>query len=166
VTSTSVRIGGNSFDAAIADYIRKEYALAIGERTAEDIKIRIGAAMYLEDKLYMEIKGRDMISGLPRTLEINSDDITQALQNDLDGIMQAIKSVLYDTPPELSADIMDKGMIFSGGSSLLRNIDALATKVTQVPAFIAEDPLLCVAKGTGVALDNLDSYKRSILAAR
>jgi len=161
-----VRIGGNSFDTAIADYILKEYSLAIGERTAEEIKIRIGSALFLEEKLYMEIKGRDMVSGLPRTLEINSDDVTNALQNDLEGIMQAIKDVLYDTPPELSADTMDKGMIFSGGSSLLRNIDSLATGITKVPAYVAEDSLLCVAKGTGIALDNLDSYKRSILAAR
>ncbi len=166
VTSTSVRIGGNSFDTSIADFIRKKYSLAIGERTAEDVKIRIGSALFLEEKMYMEIKGRDVISGLPKTLEINSDDVTQALQSDLEGIIQAVKSVLYETPPELSADIIDKGMIFSGGSSLLRNIDKLATQATQVPAYVADDSLLCVAKGTGIALDNLDSYKRSILAAR
>ncbi|MBT4334983.1 rod shape-determining protein [bacterium] len=168
VANTSIRIGGNKFDTSIAEFIRKKYGLAIGERTAEDIKIKIGSAMYLDDdeKLSMKIRGRDMISGLPRSIEVNSDDVTEALQNELQGIIAAVKSVLFKTPPELSADVMDKGMVLTGGSSLLRNISELLTQATGVPAYVADDSLLCVAKGTGVALDNLDSYKRSILSTK
>lgn len=168
VANTSVRIGGLKFDLAIAEFIKKKYSLAIGERTAEDIKIKVGSAMYLDknEKLTMEVKGRDLISGLPKTLLINSDDITEALQNDLQGVLNAIKSVLYKTPPELSADVMEKGMILTGGSSLLRNIDKLITQVTGVPAYNADDQLLCVVKGTGIALENLESYKRSILSTK
>ncbi|MBU1037353.1 rod shape-determining protein [Patescibacteria group bacterium] len=168
VTNTSIRIGGNKFDLAIAEFIRKKYGLAVGERTAEEIKIKIGSAMYLdeEERLRMNIRGRDMISGLPRTIEVNSDDVTEALQNELQGIIAAVKSVLFKTPPELSADVMDKGMVLSGGTSLLRNIADLFFQVTGVPSYVADEPLLCVAKGTGVALDNLESYKRSILSTK
>jgi len=168
VTNTSIRIGGVKFDAAIAEFMRKKYGLAIGERTSEDIKIKIGSAMYLDDveKLRMNIKGRDMISGLPRIIEVNSDDVTEALQNDLQGIISAVKSVLFNTPPELSADVMDKGMVLTGGSALLRNIDTLLSQATGVPAYVADDAILCVAKGTGIALDNLESYKRSILSTK
>lgn len=166
VAATSVRVGGNKFDLAITEYIRRKYNLAIGERTAENIKIDIGSALYLEDKLTMEIRGRDMVTGLPRTITVTSNDVTDAIQNELEQIIDAIKKILYDTPPELSADIMDKGMVLAGGSSLLRNIDQLIFRTTGVSAFIADDSLLCVAKGTGIALDNLDSYKRSILATK
>lgn len=166
VSSASVRVGGNKFDAAILEYVRKKYNLAIGERTAEEIKINIGSALYIEDKLYMEIRGRDLVSGLPRSLTISSDDVTEAIQNELEQIVVAIKKVLNLTPPELSADIIDKGIIISGGSALLRNIDQLVARTTGVPAYIADDALLCVARGTGIALDNLDSYKRSILATK
>ena len=166
VASNSVRVGGNKLDAAILEFIRKKYNLAIGDRTAEEIKINIGSALYIEDKLFMEIRGRDIVSGLPRSLTVNSDDVTQAIEAELDTIIAAIKKVLHKTPPELSADIIDKGIILSGGSSLLRNIDQLVTRTTGVPAYIADDALLCVAKGTGVALENLDSYKRSILATK
>ena len=166
VTSTSVRIGGNKFDAAIQEFIRRKYNLAIGERTAEETKIKIGSALYLEDKLTMEIRGRDMITGLPRNIMVNSDDITEAIQNELEAIINAAKRVLQETPPELAADIMDKGMVLSGGSSLLRNIDQLLSRTTDVPAYVADDALLCVAKGTGIALENLDSYKRSIFATK
>lgn len=166
VASTSVRIGGNKFDSAISDHIRKKYGLAIGERTAEEVKIEIGSALYLEEKLFAEVRGRDMVSGLPKTIRINSDDVTDAIQNELDGIVQAAKNVLYKTPPELSADVIDKGMILSGGSSLLRNIDQLLARATGVAAYVADESLLCVAKGTGIALENLDSYKRSILSTR
>ena len=166
VTSTSVRVGGNKFDNAIIDYIRRKYNLAVGERTAEDIKINIGSALYLEDKLTMEIRGRDMITGLPRNITINSDDVTEAIQNELEAIISAAKKVLQNTPPELSADIIDKGMVLAGGSSLLRNIGQLLSRTTDVPAFVADEALLCVARGTGIALDNLDSYKRSILATK
>jgi rod shape-determining protein MreB len=165
VANTSIRIGGNKFDAAIGEFIKKKYGLAIGESMAESIKIKIGSAMYMGDdaKLSMDIRGRDMISGLPRTLTVNSDDVTEALQNELQGIIAAVKAVLYNTPPELSADVMEKGMVLSGGTSLLRNMDNLLAQATGVPAYVADDALLCVAKGTGIALDNLDSYKRSIL---
>jgi len=166
VSSTSVRVGGNKFDAAILEFIRKKYNLAIGERTAEEIKINIGSALFMEDKLYMEIRGRDIVTGLPRSITVSSDDVTEAIQNELEAIMAAAKRVLYTTPPELSADIMDKGIVLTGGSSLLRNIDQLISRTTGVPAYVADDALLCVAKGTGIALDNLDSYKRSILATK
>jgi len=166
VTSKSVRIGGNKFDQAIADYTRKKYNLAIGDRTAESIKIEIGSAMYQEGPPTMEVRGRDMISGLPKTIIMNSNDVTEALQKELNGIINATKEVLHVTPPELSADVIDKGIIMSGGSSLLRNVDKLISKALGVPVYIADDALLCVAKGTGVALDNLDLYKRSILATR
>jgi rod shape-determining protein MreB and related proteins len=166
VANTSVRIGGNKFDSAIAEYIRRKYNLAIGERSSEKIKIEVGSALYSHDKLAMEIVGRDMISGLPRTIEITSEDVTEAIQNELEGIINAVKSVLHQTPPELSADVFEKGMILSGGSSLLRSIDKLISQATGVTAYLAEDALLCVAKGTGIALDNLDSYKRSILATK
>jgi len=168
VTNTSVRIGGNKFDWAITEFIRKKYGLAIGERTAEQVKIEIGSAMYLDkdERLTMEVKGRDMITGLPRVISVDSEDVTEALQNDLQGIINALKTVLFNTPPELSADVMDKGMVLSGGSSLLRNIDKLFSQATGVPAYVADEALLCVAKGTGIALDNLESYKRSILATK
>lgn len=166
VASTSVRIGGNRFDGAIADYIRRKYNLAVGERTAERIKIDIGSAMYMEEPLREEVRGRDMITGLPKTVMVTSDDITDAIQAELEGIVQAVKDVLHNTPPELSADVIDKGIIMSGGSSLLRNIDQLITQATGVPVYIADEALYCVAKGTGIALENLESYKRSILAIK
>ncbi len=166
VASTSVRVGGNKFDAAILEYIRKKYNLAIGERTAEEIKINIGSALYMEDKLHMEIRGRDIVTGLPRSITVSSDDVTEAIQNELEAIISASKKVLQKTPPELAADIMDKGIVLTGGSSLLRNIDQLISRTTGVPVYVADDAMLCVAKGTGIALDNLDSYKRSILATK
>jgi rod shape-determining protein MreB len=166
VASSSVRVGGNKFDAAILEHVRKKYNLAIGERTAEEIKINIGSALYMEDKLYLEICGRDIVTGLPRSITVSSDDVTEAIQNELEAIILAAKKVLHNTPPELSADIMDKGIVLTGGSSLLRNIDQLISRTTGVSAYVADDAMLCVAKGTGIALDNLDSYKRSILAAR
>jgi len=166
VASTSVRIGGSKFDDAVADFVRKKYGLAIGDRTAEELKIEIGSALPLEDQLTKEVRGRDMVTGLPKTVVVTSNDVTEAIQGELTGIIQAVKSVLQETPPELAADVIDKGMVISGGSSLLRNIDKLLTQVTGVPSYIAEDALLCVARGTGIALDNLDSYKRSILATK
>ena len=166
VSSSSVRVGGNKFDLSILEYIRKKYNLAIGERTSEEIKINIGSALYLENKLTMEIRGRDILTGLPRNINITSSDVTEALQNELEAIITAVKKVLHETPPELSADIMDKGMVLSGGSSLLRNIDQLLSRTTGVPAYVSDDAMLCVAKGTGIALENLDSYKRSILATK
>lgn len=166
VSSTSVRIGGNRFDVDIAEHIKKKYNLAVGDRTAEQIKIQIGSAMYLKEKLKMEVRGRDMITGLPRTITVTSDDITEALQHDLEGVVSAVKSVLFNTPPELSADVIDKGMVLTGGTSLLRNMDKLLSQAIGVEAYVSDDALLCVAKGTGVSLDNLEAYKRSVLASR
>lgn len=166
VSSGSVRVGGTKFDQSIVEYIRHKYNLAVGERSAEEIKISVGSAMYMDKPLNVEIKGRDMVSGLPRILNVTSDDTTEALQHDLEMLTSAIKEVLHQTPPELSADVMDKGIILSGGSAMLRNLDELIAQATGVPTYVAEEPLLCVAKGTGIALENLDSYKRSILATK
>jgi len=166
VSCGSVRIGGNKFDAEIAEYIRHKYNIAVGERTAEEVKINIGSAMFMNKPLTLEVKGRDMISGLPKIITVTSDDTTEALQNVLEKLIDSIKEVLQQTPPELSADVMDKGIIMSGGSSLLRNLDELVAGQTGVPTYVADDALLCVAKGTGIALDNLESYKRSILATK
>ncbi|MEK7076755.1 MAG: rod shape-determining protein, partial [Patescibacteria group bacterium] len=167
VTATSVKVAGDKLDQAIADYIKKNYNLAIGDRTAEEIKIKIGSAVPIDDeRLRMEIRGRDLMSGLPRTIEIHSTEVTAAIADELDEIIRAIKNVLHDTPPELSADIMNKGIVVSGGGALLRNIDELILQETGVPAHIAEEPLLCVAKGTGIALEHLDVYKRSIMSKR
>lgn len=166
VASGSVRIGGTRFDQSIVDYVRHKYNLAIGERTAEEIKIAVGSAMFMDKPLTIEIKGRDMVTGLPRITSVTSDDTTEALQHDLELLVGAVKDVLHDTPPELSADVMDKGIVLSGGSAMLRNLDELIAQATGVPTYVADEPLLCVAKGTGIALDNLESYKRSILATK
>lgn len=166
VSVGSVRIGGNRFDHSVSEYIRRKYNLAIGDRTSEEVKIAVGSAMFMDKPLETEVKGRDMITGLPRTIKVNSDDTTEALQHDLEGLIEAVKEVLHNTPPELSADVMNKGIIMSGGSSLLRNLDELISQATGVACYVADEPLLCVAKGTGIALENLDSYKRSILATR
>ena len=165
VASTSVRIGGVKFDQAIMEYVRRTYNLAIGERTAEEIKIRCGSAMYLPEKLRMDVKGRDMITGLPKIIEVTSDDVTEAIQPLLEGVIAALKEVLNQTPPELSADVMDKGIVISGGSSQLRNFDRLIAEATSVPTYMAEDPQLCVARGTGLALENLEAYKRSLFSS-
>ncbi len=165
VSSASVRIGGGKLDLAIQEHVRRKYGLAIGEKTSEEIKIRIGSALYLEEKLEMQAKGRDMITGLPRIITVSSDDVTDSIQLELQGIIEAVKNVLHNTPPELSADVMEKGMVLSGGTSQLRNLDRLLAEATGVPVFVADTPQLCVAKGTGIALDNLESYKKSILAS-
>ncbi|MFA6197649.1 MAG: rod shape-determining protein [Patescibacteria group bacterium] len=163
VASTSIRVGGNKLEVAITDFIRRKYGLAIGDRTAEELKITIGSAMTVEEKLSMDIRGRDMVSGLPKTITVTSDDVTDAIQDELGAIIQAVKSVLQVTPPELAADVIDKGMVLSGGTALLRNLDKLLSQATGVPTYTSDDSLLCVAKGTGIALENLESYKRSIL---
>ena len=163
VAVKSVRIGGNKFDTAIIEHVRRSFNLAIGERTAEDIKINIGSALFLDDPMTMEIRGRDMVTGLPKTITINTNDVVDAISHELEGIIEAVKEVLHQTPPELSADVIDKGITMSGGSSLLRNIDQLVSRATGVPAYVADDALYCVARGTGIALENLEAYKRSIL---
>jgi len=163
VAAHSARVGGNKIDNAIAQYIKKRYGLAIGERTAEEIKIAVGSAIPQVKEKYVEVKGRDLMGGLPRNIRISSNEITDAVQDELREVMNVIKKVLQETPPELSADIMDKGMVLSGGGALLNNLDQLITKVIGVPCYVAEDPLLCVAKGAGVALENLETYKRMIM---
>ncbi|OGN01759.1 MAG: rod shape-determining protein [Candidatus Yanofskybacteria bacterium RIFCSPLOWO2_02_FULL_43_10] len=166
VTWKSVRIGGNKLDQAIVEYIKKKHGLAIGERTAELLKISIGSAMKVPEEEKINIRGRDLATGYPKTIEITTNEITEAITEQLREIVQIIKSVLEITPPELCSDIMDKGIHISGGGALLKNIDKLITKVTGVPATIADDPLFCVARGTGIVLENLDIYKRNVLAKR
>ena len=166
VASHSARVGGNKIDSAIAEYIRKRHGLSVGERTAEDVKIAIGSALPLEEQKEYVIRGRDVSSGLPKEVSISSFEVTEAIQDELENITQAIKLVLQDTPPELSADVIDKGIVLSGGGALLRNMDKLVAKVTSVPCSVAESPLQCVIKGVGVAVENLEVYKKSLLAAR
>ncbi len=162
VVAKSHRVGGNRFDEAIALYIRRKYNLMIGDRTAEQVKLEIGSALPLEEELSMSVKGRDMIAGLPREVQITSTEITEAMEVPLRNLTDAIRGVLEQTPPELSADIIDKGIVISGGGALLRNIDRLVTTVTGVAAHIAPDPLSCVAKGTGIALEHFDQFAKSM----
>ncbi len=166
VSAQSIRIGGNRFDLAIVEYVKKKHGLAIGERTAELIKVNIGSAVRGAYEDSINIKGRDLTTGLPKTVQITSNEVTEALSDHLREILQIIKSVLEMTPPELCSDIMDRGIVISGGGALLRNIDELITKVTGVPARIADDPLFCVARGTGIVLENLETYKRNVIAKR
>ena len=166
VEHDSVRLGGNKIDEAIAGYVKKKFNLLIGERTAEEIKIEIGTAL-IEDKdkaeaIKMEIRGRDSITGLPRTIELTQEQISEAITPALLEIVQGVKRVLEKTPPELASDIIDKGIVMSGGTSLLNNFDKFMTKHTGVPCHTAEDALLCVVRGTGVAMENIELYKRSI----
>ncbi|MFA6081988.1 MAG: rod shape-determining protein [Patescibacteria group bacterium] len=163
VAATSVRVGGNKIDTAIAAYMRKKYNLVIGEQTAEEIKIRIGTVMPLAKELSMEVSGCNTISGLPESVIVTSTDVMTSIKEEIAEILNAVKSVLQKTPPELAADVMDKGIVMTGGTSQLRQFDSLMSKVTGVPCQIAEDPLFCVAKGTLIAVDNLDAFKRSVL---
>lgn len=166
VAAHSARVGGNKFDQAISDYIKRKYGLAVGDRTAEDIKKEIGSAIAQVKEDHMDVRGRDLMGGLPKTIKISSNEVTEALQDELREVINAIKKVFQETPPELAADIMDKGMILSGGGALLRNLDQLITKTIGVPCYVADDPLFCVIKGVGIALDNLDVYKRTIMLAK
>ena len=166
VACTSVKVAGNKIDAAIADYVKKVFNLAIGDHMAEIIKINIGSAIPLDQELVMTVKGRDFISGLPRSTEIKTNEIVKAISKELRDMVKAIKDVLQETPPELAADIIDQGIIMTGGSSLLRNLPELVFRRTGVKAALAEDPLLCVVKGTGLALDHLDVYKKTIISKR
>lgn len=166
VASTSVKCAGNKIDAAIADYIKKTFNLAIGDKTAEDIKIQIGSAVFVEEELAMTVKGRDFLTGLPRSTEIKTNEIVKAISRELREMVKAIKDVLQETPPELSSDIIDNGIIMTGGSSMLRNLPELVFRRTGVKAALAKDALYCVAKGTGIALEHLDVYKKSIIAKR
>src|SRR5476651_1703622 len=149
VAAHSARVGGNKFDQAISDYIKRKYGLAVGDRTAEDIKKEIGSAIAQVKEEHMEVRGRDLMGGLPKTIKISSNEVTEALQDELREVINEIKKVFQETPPELAADIMDKGMILSGGGALLRNLDQLITKTIGVPCYVADDPLFCVIKGIG-----------------
>ena len=163
VVSNSIRVGGNKLDEAIAAHIKKRHNLMVGDRTAEDVKIQIGSATPLPEELTMSVRGRDMVAGLPKNIEITSSEITEAIQDQLDAIIQGIRQVLEQTPPELAADIYDKGIVLSGGGAMLRNIDRYISYHTGVPAIVAENPQTCVATGTGLALENLDVLKRNLL---
>ena len=162
VVHRSVRIAGNKVDEAISTYLRKKHNLVVGDQTAEDIKIKIGSAVELAKGEKLEISGRDLVFGLPRSITVTSSDVTAAIRPSLLQIIGAIKAVLEDTPPELAADIIDKGIVMSGGTSLLRNLDKLVTEETGVPAHVADEPLLCVVRGTGLVLENIELWKRSI----
>ncbi len=166
VASTSVKCAGNRIDGAIADYIKKTFNLAIGDKMAEDIKIKIGSAIPLEEELAMQVRGRDFISGLPRSTEVKTNEVVKAIHKELRDMIKAIKDVLQETPPELAADIIDQGIIMTGGSSMLRNFPELVFRRTGVKAKLADDALYCVAKGTGIALEHLDTYKKSIISKR
>jgi len=166
VAANSVKCAGNRIDDAIIDYIKKNRNLAIGEKTAEEIKIQIGSALPLEEELIMEIKGRDLLSGLPRTAELRTNEVVRAISRELREMVKAIKDVFQETPPELAADIIDHGIIMTGGTSQLRNFPELIRRRTNVKALVADQALFCVAKGTGVALEHLGTYKKSIITKR
>ncbi|KKU43543.1 MAG: Cell shape determining protein, MreB/Mrl family [Berkelbacteria bacterium GW2011_GWA2_46_7] len=166
VASASVRVGGNKFDSAITAFIRKKYSLVIGEQTAEAVKIKVGTVLPMKKELQMEVSGSNFVTGLPESIIVYSADVSAAVQEELQEIIATVKAVLQKTPPELASDIMDKGMIMTGGGSMIRNLDGLLTKVTGVPCQLAEEPRLCVAKGTGIAVEHLDEFLRSVLWAK
>lgn len=162
VVHKSVRVAGNKIDEAIQEYLKKKHNIIIGDQTAENLKVKIGSATKVAKDESLEISGRDLVFGLPRSIVVTSSEITEAIRSTLLQIVGAVKGVLEDTPPELAADIIDKGIVMSGGTSLLRNFDKLLTEETGVPAHIAEDAMLCVVRGTGVVLENIDLWKRSV----
>ena len=166
VAAHSARVGGNRIDQAISDYIKRKYSLAIGDRTAEEVKMKIGAAIAQVKEDFMEVRGRDLMGGLPKTVNISSNEVTEAVQDELREIINVIKQVLQETPPELAADVMDKGMVLSGGTAQLRYLDQLIAKTIGVPCYVADNPAFCVVKGTGIVLENLEVYKRSIVLAK
>jgi rod shape-determining protein MreB len=163
-----VKVAGNKLEHSIADYIKKEYNLMVGDKMAEEVKIEIGSAIDMteDEELTMTVKGRDHLTGLPRSIELGTNEVVKAIRHDLREMVQAIRDVLQETPPELSADIIDNGIIMSGGSSMLRNLQELVYRRTGVKAALAEDALYCVAKGTGEALTHLDTYKKAIMSKR
>ena len=163
---SSLRVAGNHFDSAIIDYVKKKYSVSIGEQTAEAAKIAIGTAVPTKAKVEFQIRGRDLISGLPKDLTINSNEIAEALNPHLMDIAASIQSVFNETPPELVADVMEKGIILSGGSAGLRNISEFFKRLLGVPAYVAEESILCVAKGSGIILEHLDIYKRTLLSKK
>jgi rod shape-determining protein MreB len=166
VVHKSVRVAGNRVDDAIQTYLKKKHNLIVGDQTAEDIKLKIGSATNLEKTEKLQISGRDLVFGLPRTVTITSDDITEAVRSTLLQIISTVKAVLEDTPPELAADIIDKGIVMSGGTSQLRNFDRLMTEETGVPSHVADDALYCVVRGTGLILENIELWRRSVTTKR
>lgn len=166
VAAKSVKCAGNKIDYAIADYIKKTFNLAIGDKTAEDVKIKIGSAIPLDEEIAMTIKGRDFLTGLPRSVEVKTNEIVKAISRELREMIKAIRDVFQDTPPELASDIIDKGIIMTGGSSQLRHFPELVYRRTGVKAILADDALFCVVKGTGIALEHLNVYKKTILTKK
>jgi rod shape-determining protein MreB len=162
VVSSSLRVGGVKTDEAIVSYIRKKYNLMVGSPTAEEIKFRIGSALPLEEEMSMEVQGRDQVAGLPRTITLTSGEVTEAIAEPLSNIVSVVRSVLEKTPPELSSDIIDRGMALVGGGALLRGMDRLLTRETSVPCYVADNPMACVAVGAGRALENLHIMRRSL----
>jgi len=162
VIHKSVRTAGNKIDESIQNYLKKKHNLIVGDQTAEELKIKIGSAIPLTKEEKMEVSGRDLVFGLPRSVVVTSTEVTEAIRPTLLQIIGTVKSVLEDTPPELAADIIDKGIVMSGGTALLRNFDRLMTEETGVPAHVADEPKLCVVRGTGLVLENIELWKRSI----
>jgi rod shape-determining protein MreB len=162
VVHKSVRVAGNKVDEAIANYLKKKHNLIIGDQTSEEIKLKIGSATAVSKEEKLEISGRDLVFGLPRSVIVTSSEVTEAIRPTLLQIIGAVKLVLEDTPPELASDIIDKGIVMSGGTALLRNFDKLMTEETGVPAHVADEPLLCVVRGTGLVLENIELWRRSI----
>ncbi|MEK7498379.1 MAG: rod shape-determining protein [Patescibacteria group bacterium] len=166
VASSSLRIAGNKFDQAIADYVKKKYLLAIGEQTAERIKMEVGSAMPIKTKLEMEVRGRDLVNGFPQVITIHSNEVASAISDLLLEMIHTIKEVFNETPPELAADVMDKGIIVSGGGALLRNVDEYIKRMTGVSAFCVENSLFSVANGAGIVINHLDTYRRALVTKR
>lgn len=166
VASNSVKCAGNRIDAAIIDFVKKTRNLAIGEKTAEEVKIKIGSALPLEEELVTEVRGIDIVTGLPRVTELKTNEIVRAISKELRDMVRAVKDVFQETPPELASDIMTGGIIMTGGTSQLRNFPELIRRRTGVKAILADQALFCVAKGTGIALEHLETYKKTIIAKR
>ena len=166
VVSKSVRTGGDAIDAAIVRYIRKMFNLLIGERTAESIKIEIGTAMRVDNPPTMEVRGRDLVSGLPKNITVNANHVCEAVDEPVSIIVDAVRNTLERTPPELSADIIDRGIVMTGGSSMLRNLDRLLSQETSMPVFVSDEALNCVALGTGIAVENVDVYKKGFMTSK
>ena len=164
VEFASVRVGGNRIDEAIISYVKRKYNLMIGEQTAEEVKIKIGSALPLEEELTMEVRGRDQVSGLPKTIQVTSGEVTEAIAEPLGSIVGVVRNVLEKTPPELSADVIDRGIVMTGGGALLRGFHQLLTKETGVPCYVADNPIACVALGAGKALESYEVIRRSLPA--
>jgi rod shape-determining protein MreB len=162
VEFSSVRVGGNRIDETIMSYVKRKYNLMIGEQSAEEVKIQIGSALPLEEDLEMEIRGRDQVTGLPKTIRVTSAEVTEAISEPLTAIVGVVKAVLEKTPPELAADVIDRGIVMTGGGALLRNFDRLLTKATGVPCYVADNPIAAVALGAGKALENYEVIRRSL----